>query len=279
MKNLFTAILLTAITLITGFDPTVQRRTGWNGVIPLHSTRANVYRMLGKGSGECQCIYKTPTETVTVDYAEGPCKGSINGWNVPADTVLQVTIRPVTPKSLAELRLDENLLCKVPASDTSTTYLIDLQLGLRYAVQDGHVVTEQYVPIREDNHLRCEGFPAYDLGLTNYRPYDKFLPTSKDQIHAHLDEFAFQLTNQLGFEAYIVCYAGKITSRGAGNKMAQMARDYLINIRKISKPRVFAIDGGFREKAEFELFLIPTGMPPPTPTPTLSLSEVTVIRN
>lgn len=69
-----------------------QRSTGWKGIVPLQSTRADVDRLLGKGAGKCQCIYRKPTEIVAVDYAKAPCKGAVNGWNVPSDTVLKVRI-------------------------------------------------------------------------------------------------------------------------------------------------------------------------------------------
>lgn len=51
--------------------------------------------------------------------------------------------------------------------------------------------------------------------------------------------------------------------------MADAARQYLINRRMIASDRIVAIDGGFRETAEYDLFSLSAELPPPSPTPTV----------
>src|SRR6266404_9850011 len=255
-----------------------QPNPGWKGIVPLRSTRVEVNRLLGKPEGECQCIYRTSTERVAVDYADQPCKGTINGWNVPKDTVLEFKLMPSTPKTFHELGLSENAYIETREEDTSTLYSTDLQLGIRYTVQDNHVVTLSYTPLRDDNNLRCAGFPAYDGGVTDYQAYDSFPSLSSEQTISHLDEFAYQLTTRTAFKGYIVYYAGRTSRLGEAKKSAGEARNYLVNKRRIATDRVFAIDGGFREKGEFELYLVRSGTLPPTPKPTLSSSEVIMTR-
>ena len=42
---------------------------GWKGIVPLHSDRVDVERLLGAPTGECKCIYNTGSETVRVEYS------------------------------------------------------------------------------------------------------------------------------------------------------------------------------------------------------------------
>jgi hypothetical protein len=275
MKFLLSTLLLVAASFY--FDPTSQHRKGWNGIVPLHSTREDVQRELGVPEGECQCVYRRLTETVTVDYAEAPCKGRVNGWNVPKDTVLQIRVSPLAPRTSSDLGLEESKYIKTQEQDTATIYFTDVQRGVRYSIQDNHAVVLTYIPLQTDNVLRCAGFPLYHGGITDYHPYDSFPAGSIEQTYAHLDEFALQVSTQSAFTAYVIAYAGKISKRGEAKGLAETARNYLVNKRGIRADKVFAVDGGFRERAEFELHLVPNGTAAPAPKPTLTRCEVTLI--
>src|SRR6185503_17182878 len=63
---------------------------GWRGIIPLHSTRADVESLLGKPLPDRDYLYQTEDHFVSVDYAKGPCEGWPSGWNVTANTVLSI---------------------------------------------------------------------------------------------------------------------------------------------------------------------------------------------
>jgi hypothetical protein len=41
--------------------------------------------------------------------------------------------------------------------------------------------------------------------------------------------------------------------------------------------RIVIVDGGYREGATVELFIVPAGATPPTPTPTLDAKDVQII--
>jgi hypothetical protein len=235
-----------------------------------------VERRLGVSEDKCRCIYKTAKETIFVDYAEAACKGPINGWNVPADTVLKFTVYPKAPLSFSELNLDKGKFVKTSDSPM-TTYFTDTREGIKYAIQREYLAHIEYIPSDKDNHLRCEGFPAYDGEVTQYRPYATFSKKTDDEMFARLDDLASQITTGDMWIGYIIAYAGKVSKKGEAKLIAERARQYLIRKRSIPPERVAAIDGGFRENAEIELYLIQRTMPPPTPTPTLSLSEVRVI--
>src|SRR5205085_4856275 len=173
MKTTFFLLLAVSIGLIS-LTNSAQCSKGWNGIIPLHSTRADVERRLGVSEDKCGCIYKTANENIFVDYAEAPCKGPIYGWNVPAGTVLQFTVYPKTQIKFSELGIDEAKFVKTSDSPM-TTYFTNAQEGIKYAVQKGYLAHTEYIPSDKDAQLRCKGFPAYDGGVTEYRPFARFL--------------------------------------------------------------------------------------------------------
>lgn len=152
----------------------------------------------------------------------------------------------------------------------------DAREGVRYAVQNGLLTRATYIPSVNDARLRCEGFPAYDGGVTQYRPYFSFTRKTEEDTAAYLDQFAFQLSAGGAWDGYVIAYAGRISERGEARAMAERARAYLINKRGIPPRRVTAINGGFRETAEMELYLIQQTMPAPTPSPTLSPTVITI---
>src|SRR5689334_18045352 len=89
------SIVLASLLMIV-FLTFTQGTPGWRAIVPLQSTRAQVEQILGTLDMRCEC-YSTETETIRVEYASGPCKGALPGWNVPADTVLSLQIYPKKP--------------------------------------------------------------------------------------------------------------------------------------------------------------------------------------
>jgi hypothetical protein len=92
---MFGAILMLVIFSVI---PSEEKK-GWQGIIPLHSTRADVERVLGRSRDPCNCIYETQEEFIYFDYATSPCKGSLPGWNVPTDTRSLESMRAAIPKA------------------------------------------------------------------------------------------------------------------------------------------------------------------------------------
>lgn len=103
---------------------------------------------------------------------------------------------------------------------------------------------------------------------------------SRDKVDVEgiLDTFAVELSTNTKARGYIVAYAGKRSRRGEGKAMADQARQYLIERRMIASDRVIALDGGFRDTAQYELFSLSPQMLPPTPTPTVPSNEVQIVR-
>ena len=181
MKSI-TVLMVLLIILSLAFT---QDAPGWRGIVPLHSTRAQVEQILGALDMRCQC-YSSEIESVRVEYASGPCKGVLPGWNVPADTVLSLQIYPKKPLLFSELKVrKEDFIATV--DDTVTTHYGNGEKGLRYSVSSsGTVGSIWYGPSIKENKLRCAGFPPTDGGITVYRPYDEFAYETADDVKDRL---------------------------------------------------------------------------------------------
>lgn len=246
-----------------------EHRTGWHNIAPLRSTRTDVERQLGSLDPTCQC-YETENELVRVRYATDPCAGDLPGWNVPGGTVLSVTVSPKKKLAFSEVEPKNDDFVKT-SDDTFTTYYGNGTKGLRYSVSSAGFVTDiSYLPSINDNSLRCAGFPLTDGGITAYAPYYEFSYDSLEDITSRLGEFSIRLQKHADFKGYIIVYAGRGRNITGGAAFANKAKKYLVDELKTNPKTIEVINGGYRNEATVELFLIPNSWPPPVPTPTIA---------
>ena len=245
-----------------------QGTSGWRGIVPLQSTRAQVEQMLGSLDVRCEC-YSTEMETIRVEYASRPCTGALAGWNVPADTVLSLQIYPKKPLLFSELKIQkEDFITTV--DDTVTTYYGNGERGLRYAVtSSGTVASVWYGPSIKQNKLRCAGFPPTDGGTTAYQPYSEFPFETVEDVKDRLGEFGVRLLKEPQLKGYIIVY-GQRNRVVPIDRLVTSAKAYLVEELNINPNAVEASNGGYREHATVELFLIPREWPRPVATPTFS---------
>lgn len=272
--------LIFAIICLTLPARPLQQGKGWRGLVPLHSTRTEVEQLLGPPEqGGDASIYRVHDETVQVEYAKSFCRGNLLGWNVPADTVLQITVIPHKKENLTKLELDKGKYTKAYGHVTEDNY-ISLDEGRKYEVSsDGNIHTVSYIPSSKDGHLRCPGFPPYDGDATQYRPYDTYGDVTADNEDARLDNIAIELESDHNLKGYIIVYAGQIARPNEATTRADRARQYLISKRHIREQRVIAVDGGYRVNLEVEIYLVPSDLPAPTPTPTFPSTEVHIVKS
>lgn len=89
---------------------------GWRDIVPLHSTRKDVERLLGvpQESRGVSSTYQTDEGKVLAFYSAGPYeKGKSEGWNVPRDTVVSITFYPKGKMPVSDLRLNRTKYEKV----------------------------------------------------------------------------------------------------------------------------------------------------------------------
>jgi hypothetical protein len=158
-------IFIMLITLGTMFYQQVHVQTdGWRGVVPLHSTRKDVERLIGPAYDASKSFYKTDRENISVRYSEGPCVGG-TGWKVPLDTVLDITItpQPYGKIRLSDLDIDRNKFKKEDDHELQNHYyLLNEEAGITvYAYKDRATgedrMTEiNYKPAARDKNLHCK---------------------------------------------------------------------------------------------------------------------------
>src|ERR1051325_3907752 len=91
----------------------------WRGIEPLHSTRADVERLLGSKVVRCgasSCIYELGEEKVFVLYAtDSNCinNGATTAWKVPVDTVIEIGVHFKEDRPLSALGFDLSKFEKV----------------------------------------------------------------------------------------------------------------------------------------------------------------------
>src|SRR5689334_10968122 len=108
MSNLIWILIVCMSTVLTMID--LAQAKGWRGLVPLHSTRFDVERLLGnpKESRGVASTYDTQNERVLVFYSAGNCEeGTSNDWNVPRDTLLSITVQPNAKLLVDDLKLDK----------------------------------------------------------------------------------------------------------------------------------------------------------------------------
>lgn len=256
MKIIFTVMLI--LVSCWGVDA-----KGWKGIIPLHSDRSDVERLLGTPTGECKCLYDTGSETVRVEYSKAPCVGYPSGWNVSTDKVLTLQVRPNQPLKFTDLQLMESKFYKA-ADDTFTRYYSSRADGIQYTVSwDGMVAAVTYIPSSNNSALRCPCFPLLDESIQRSKSFDEFQLGSIDDALARLDNYIIALLNEKRWTGYIVVYKGSETGAKRMSALKMGIMRHVLQRRAVPPKRIKVTDGGYRVKPEIELYLLTAELSPP----------------
>jgi hypothetical protein len=135
----------------------------WRGIVPLHSTRADVRKLLGKpivgGDGSLD-LYDLKEGRVHVMYAREPCEVGLpadwGNWRVARDTVVNISVQLHQEIPLKRLRIRNIKRYKWYTDDSGATYYHDRVRGLEYQVQNGMVTAISYGPAARDRGLQCK---------------------------------------------------------------------------------------------------------------------------
>jgi hypothetical protein len=150
------ALWITAGVLAAFAPAPPTRAAGWHGLVPLHSSRADVERLLGPPEPGAEAVYVTEGERVSVTYSRGACD---YGWRVPAGTVVSLIVRPKVAPKVVDLKLVGNKYEKRRDVHVETLhYYVDRREGINYTVDEGGgVVTAiEYYPPLKDAALLCQ---------------------------------------------------------------------------------------------------------------------------
>ena len=236
----------------------------WRGITPLHSTRKDVERILGISRDPCKCVYKTDSEVITIDYARQTCHQNPDGWNIPSDTVMTITVSSTTPPLFSDLKIDERKYKQTRDMHTTAIYYFNEEEGITYQVSDdGTVGTIVYGPSTSDSKLRCREFA--EANEDRFEPvFDQYGDIAFNDEKPRLDNFAAQLTHFTDSVGYILIYSDRRTSVKALNR-SRRARNYLVSVRRIQANRVIVIQGACRDRLVTQLYILPSSSPSPRP--------------
>jgi hypothetical protein len=258
---------------------------GWRGIVPLHSTRSQVEQLLGppnEQSNPFSVVYKTPNETILIDYANGrPCGiGEKYGqWRVAPNTVIEIFITPHPGSPLSQLSIDESRYKKFTVGHLSETRYVNAREGEVLTVVGNEVRSITYFGTSDDSNLECAGLPKADLTDCEYVP-DAFVSLGamgSEQENLFLDNFYIALLHRRAI-GYIIAYGGKRARLDEAKKRADRAKKYLVAVRHYPVDHIKVIDGGYREKRDLELYVVSEGVCPPTPSPTVDPRDVQITK-
>lgn len=258
MKRFFKLLFLAAIILRLSESSNAK---DWRGLIPLHSTRDDVTRLLGPSpdANNIRARYSLEKEDVYIVFSsDEPHQRCTSG--VPKDTVLLIQVTPKTKLRLSDLRIDQSKYRSFdPSSPPDIGYvgLIDDVDGLVIQTFKAYVTVICYIANIEDRKLcgsyyeHPEGFISIFVDLFS-RKYDMYENLPFEDEKARLDNFAIQLQNELDSVGYVIVYAGRRARKNEAKEVCERAKRYLVKTRKINAKRVITIDGGHREQLTTE---------------------------
>jgi hypothetical protein len=279
MKKKFPLIsILIFVSVISGYG----QSNSWNNITPLRSTRIDVEKLLGKSKEDkCfRCYYRTTKEAISVTYSEGKCK---EGWEVPTDTVLSIDVSSEldSGKSFKELKLDKSKFYVTVGHSFDGTWT-NAEQGLQYDFSNIELKLRQirYIPKKSDNHLRCDGFPPFTpegqyYTRDRYLLYDSALDKKYNlgRIFALSDIFIVDtIKNTETYKGYVVVYFDNKLSLTEYKRQLDKIKEHIFKgfkRNKTSTEHISIIEGGMKERAEIEFYILPKQWKPPAPNPTL----------
>ena len=285
-----TTALVTVVVMVCawpGISAQQAEGKGWKGLIPLLSTRRDVEALLGPPATGGGSSYQTDEATVYVSYSDGPCeKGWPYGWNVDKDTVTSIVVSPKEPVMFADLKIDKNKYLQSRDSHINSRMLYaNHGEGITLTVDEitGKVRTFTYHPTDSQLKLQCPDaasrLPAGYSQTDPFSRFDVYGDLSPILERERLDAVAAALRHRREAHAYLIAYAGKIAHQGEAGARAACARDYLIRKHHIQADRIQAIDGGYRELFEVEVYVEEKDGSVPLAVPTVRPSAVKIIQD
>jgi hypothetical protein len=283
------SVSLALLGCMVMFFPRAANAKAWRGIVPLHSTRADVERLLGPSNIE-DSGYDIDGVRVLLNYTSQGCQeGLPGGWNVPANTVVSISV-----SSAEELLLDDVLMSGKNYDQIYAVHApqlvdyVDVQEGVRYSSIEGSVLTTIYFGTEaDDKKFRCGEYkyaapvPTGAKNKFEQVPFDSYGKIPFDDAQARLDTFANQLKHMNEgtphYRGVIIVYAGRSAHTAEAATLAACSKNYLVSVLRLDPENITATDGGYRDESRVELYIMPTDAYPPMLMPTVSPKKVEIL--
>lgn len=173
-----------AVTVLLLGSPVSAQERGWRGIIPLHSTRADVERLLGKPDmlGD---VYDFEEERVRIVYQRHTCEESKGeGFNVPMDTVRFISVNfKNRERSLSDFPVDWTQYVKTEGGHVAgVAHYSNRDKGISYGTREGKVHYVEYGGTTADARLACPDnlkppklFSSWEITSAGRELVDKFV--------------------------------------------------------------------------------------------------------
>jgi|ERR1041385_1554243 hypothetical protein len=143
--------IITCCLVLLSINVAIQAQ-GWRGIVPLHSTRADVERLFGAPNSQ-DGFYEFKSESVEFFYSKGPC---VNGWNIPRDTVINIRVIPKRDLRLSQIKIDIRGFKKTKDGELpGIYYYTSEEKGITIKTSAGLVVDVTYSWTNKDRNLLC----------------------------------------------------------------------------------------------------------------------------
>lgn len=243
-------------------SPNQTVRNSWKGIVPLHSTRADVKRILGTARTDLKWseYFDLPDALAVISYQIDPCKegeGAFGfGWNVPKDTVTAIGVIPKGRVSLERLLVQGDFK---PAPDNSGfVYYTDQANGVTIETYKNAISLLAYEPGEHDKALKCPVIQSCCLDV--FPKFDAYGPIPFAQEKTRLDNWSIQIIN-INARGLLVIYDKSPDGRRKLLQRAERAKNYLVRERGLAPQRLLIVDGGYKQESTIELRMYSIGGP------------------
>lgn len=110
------------------------------------------------------------------------------------------------------------------------------------------------------------------------RKIDEYGKIQEEDEQTRLDNYALEVGALPTDKGYIISYGGRQSVPGEAQNRLKAAKDYLVKKRGLDASKLVTLDGGYREEATTELWLVVQGAAPPMAQPSVDPSEVKMMK-
>lgn len=289
IRKIRVGTIISVLVCLFTLAPKDAAAKAWRGIVPLHSTRADVEKLLGRPTSE-DSNYEIDGERVLISYSGQGCQeGLPGGWNIPANTVVDISISSTKDLKLADVLVPGKDYVQIHGARTPHIDYVDVQEGVRYRTVEGSVQTISYFGAEvDDKKFRCGEYKyaaPVPEGVTNkfeQYPYDSYGKIPFEDAAARLDNFVNRLLNlnqgTPHYRGFIIIYAGRSAYEKEAQSVAECSKTYLVNVREAPAEAIVAVDGGYRDGFIVELYIMPNDAYPPMLLPTVSPQKVEILK-